>query len=288
MYWARWTAVTNPMDALAQTPTATGPAGGSQITQPLVGPPIMGPEGYQFFISTESAFVEAAVARLIPNDGLGPGGLEAGCSFFIDHQLAGDYGLFARHYTVGPWATDAPPLWGYQLQFLPREIYQIGIRGTNDYCQKQYENTFDQLTGQQQDEVLSALEQGQVNLGDLPSTVFFAFLHDDTVWGFFSDPMYGGNANKVGWLLTGYPAANVDQYPDLVGKTDTNLGLPPMSIAEMQQAMAQPAPAGMPGAGAAPTAVTSGPVTLTPSAPISGTATLTTTLPITATPASSK
>ena len=37
-------------------------------------------------------FVEAAVARLIPADDLGPGAKEAGAALFIDRQLLSAYG----------------------------------------------------------------------------------------------------------------------------------------------------------------------------------------------------
>jgi gluconate 2-dehydrogenase gamma chain len=39
---------------------------------------------YIFFSSAEGEFIEAAVARLIPADALGPGALEAGVPYFID------------------------------------------------------------------------------------------------------------------------------------------------------------------------------------------------------------
>src|SRR4051812_47485145 len=43
---------------------------------------------YVFLARAEAAFVEAAVARLIPSDGNGPGAIEAGVPAFIDRQLA--------------------------------------------------------------------------------------------------------------------------------------------------------------------------------------------------------
>ncbi|MDF5938993.1 gluconate 2-dehydrogenase subunit 3 family protein [Pseudomonas aeruginosa] len=46
-------------------------------------------ERYQprFFTNTEWAFVNAAVARLIPSDDNGPGAIEAGVPEFIDRQM---------------------------------------------------------------------------------------------------------------------------------------------------------------------------------------------------------
>ena len=45
---------------------------------------------------TEQNEVEAMVETIIPSDSNGPGAKEAGVIFFIDHQLAGDYGNNAR------------------------------------------------------------------------------------------------------------------------------------------------------------------------------------------------
>src|SRR3984893_14060057 len=56
------------------------------------------PQVYGWLTQPEQAFIEAAVARLIPADELGPGAKEAGVSYFIDQQLAGAYGTMARNY----------------------------------------------------------------------------------------------------------------------------------------------------------------------------------------------
>jgi gluconate 2-dehydrogenase gamma chain len=46
-----------------------------------------------FFSADEWAFVRAAVGRLIPSEGPGPGGTEAGFLEFIDRQMEMPYGL---------------------------------------------------------------------------------------------------------------------------------------------------------------------------------------------------
>ena len=61
-------------------------------------------QAYGWLTLPEQAFIEAAVARLIPADELGPGAKEAGVSYFIDRQLAGAYGTMARNYRQGPLA----------------------------------------------------------------------------------------------------------------------------------------------------------------------------------------
>src|SRR5438093_9008310 len=44
-------------------------------------------KAYTFFNPTEAEFIEAAIARLIPNDDLGQGALEADVSYFIDRLM---------------------------------------------------------------------------------------------------------------------------------------------------------------------------------------------------------
>src|SRR5579864_6416970 len=84
------------------------------------------PEAYTFLTAPESAFVEAAVERLIPTDSLGAGGREAGVAFYIDQQLSGQFGYAAKMYKQGPWAADAPADFGYQLPLTPQQVYRLG------------------------------------------------------------------------------------------------------------------------------------------------------------------
>jgi gluconate 2-dehydrogenase gamma chain len=61
-----------------------------------------------FFSAEEWAFVRAAVGRLIPSEGPGPGGIEAGVPEFIDRQMEMPYGHGAYFYLTGPFQTDVP------------------------------------------------------------------------------------------------------------------------------------------------------------------------------------
>src|SRR5206468_547049 len=76
------------------------------------------------------AFVEAAVARLIPADELGPGAKEAGVACFIDRQLVGAWGTMAKMYRQGPWP-EGTPQQGYQSPLTPQQVYRIGIGEVN-------------------------------------------------------------------------------------------------------------------------------------------------------------
>ena len=52
-------------------------------------PPPVEPGPLRFLTTEEAACLDAMVDRLIPSDDLGPGGKAAGCTIFIDRQLAG-------------------------------------------------------------------------------------------------------------------------------------------------------------------------------------------------------
>jgi gluconate 2-dehydrogenase gamma chain len=173
---------------------------------------------YMFLSAAEVAFVDAAVARLIPADELGPGAKEAGVTYFIDQQLFGGWGAMAKMYRQGPHA-EGTPQQGYQSPLTPHEVYRAAIADINGACMKQYGRSFEKLTVAQQDEVLRALDEGKFPMEAVPARFFFNLLLDNTIEGFFSDPIYGGNRDKVGWKLVGFPgvAAVYTQHVDKHG-----------------------------------------------------------------------
>jgi len=173
---------------------------------------------YIVFTPAEAAFVEAAVARLIPADKLGPGALEADVSYFIDQQLAGDYGAGARFYSEGPFGATTD-FQGYQMPLSPRQLYRAGIAATDHYCEETYGKRFVDLTSAQQEEVLHGLETmaGDKDLQEVPGATFFAHLLNDTKDGFFCDPAYGGNRDMIGWKLIGFPGVPA-MYTAVIGQ----------------------------------------------------------------------
>jgi gluconate 2-dehydrogenase gamma chain len=185
----------------------------------------------------EIRFVDAAVARLIPADELGPGAKEAGVTFFIDQQLVSVWGSHGRNYRAGPWL-DGTPEQGFQSRLTPQEIYRIGIREINDHCRVSYEKPFDQLPPEQQDTVLKALEKDGIPLPSLSSKLFFELLWRNTEEGYFADPMYGGNRGKVGWKLLGFPGMPSGAYREHVDNPEPYRA-EPVSILDVQLGHAQ-------------------------------------------------
>ena len=56
--------------------------------------------------------------------------------------------------------------------------------------------------------------------GGLPVRAFWSIAYQNVMEGMFSDPIYGGNKDKIGWKMIGFPgvmannAENVKQYSD--------------------------------------------------------------------------
>lgn len=160
----------------------------------------------RFFNAHEAEAMDAIAARLIPADDLGPGAKEAGVTYFLDGQLAGAWGAGDQFYRQGPFKEGTPEQ-GYQLSFTPAEMIRRGLAGLDEVARKQDGKPFAELDAERQDAWLRAMQAGEVDFSPLPSAVFFQALLQATVEGFFSDPMYGGNRDMVGWKLVGFPGA---------------------------------------------------------------------------------
>ena len=162
-------------------------------------------EKYMFLAPAEVAFLDAAVARLIPADDLGPGAKEAGVTYFIDQQLFGGWGAMAKMYRQGP-HTEGTPQQGYQSPLTPQEVYRAAIAEVNAACAKQYGKSFDKLATAQQDEVLHALDEGRFPLDAVPPRFFFNILLDNTVEGFFRIRSTAATATRLAGSSSASPA----------------------------------------------------------------------------------
>jgi gluconate 2-dehydrogenase gamma chain len=193
------------------------------------------PEAYTYFTEPEATFIEAAVERLIPTDESGPGARSAGVAFFIDQQLLGAFGTAAKTYRGGPWVAGTP-MQGYQLRQTPAEVYRQGIAATEAYCNTTYQSRFNALTAAQQDDVLKGLDGGTIKFDTVPAKTFFEMLLQNTVEGFFADPQYGGNRDKAGWKLIGFPGVAA-YYADKITDYNKAYNVAPVSIADVQQGL---------------------------------------------------
>jgi gluconate 2-dehydrogenase gamma chain len=137
----------------------------------------------------ESDTLEAIVARLIPTDANGPGAVEARAADYIDRALGG-------------------------VLASSRPAYAAGLAAVDQYARSRKGVSFVNLSPEDQDAMLSAMESGTAT-GFIPnSATFFDLVRNHTLQGMFCDPYYGGNANFVGWDLLGYPGVRTVTSPD--------------------------------------------------------------------------
>jgi gluconate 2-dehydrogenase gamma chain len=205
----------------------------AQQAQQPAGVPAQDPAGYAFLNLDEAAFIEALVDHMVPADELTPKGTDIGINTYIDRALAGGWGKGDRLYMQGPWKKGVPAQ-GYQLPLTPAQLFRAGIEATNAHCRKTYGKSFDRIDEAQREEVLVGLSTAKINFDSgLPVRVFWPALYLSVIEGMFSDPIYGGNRNKAGWQMIGFPGAiavhrdHVEQYR---GKPFPNK---PVSISDM-------------------------------------------------------
>ena len=170
-------------NALAQTQEAPRTTG-------TVPPPAHshagGPGLGTFFNSEDAGTVAAFAERLMPGAPGKPGARDADVLNYIDLALSGAYA---------------------DLQY----FYRRGLASLDAYCRKTYREPFRRLSAGQQDEVITALEEGKASEFSWPSAVaFFNTVRTHTMEGMFADPIYGGNKEFAGWRLIGFPGAQVE------------------------------------------------------------------------------
>jgi gluconate 2-dehydrogenase gamma chain len=221
------TGIQQPQSAQAQQPAA--PAAPSAAASSAAA----GPEGYAFLNIEEAAFVEALVDHMVPADDLTPKGTDLGINVYIDRALAGAWGKGDRLYMQGPWKQGVPSQ-GYQLPLTPAQLYRAGIEATNAYCRKTHGKPFDRLEEAQRQEVMVGLATGKVTFeSGLPARVFWSTVYQTVMEGMFSDPIYGGNRNKAGWRMLGFPGAIAVHRDHIEKYRDKEFPIDPVGIADM-------------------------------------------------------
>jgi gluconate 2-dehydrogenase gamma chain len=219
--------------AAAAGTVAVTPTADAQAQQPAAPAAAPASPAYSFLNIEEAAFVEALVDHMIPKDELTGSGTEIGIATYIDRALAGGWGKGDRLYMQGPWKQGAPSQ-GYQLPLTPAQLYRAGIEATNAHCRKTYSKSFDRLDAAQRDEVLVGLSTAKIKFDSgLPARVLWGTLYQTVIEGMYSDPIYGGNRNKAGWAIIGFPgviAVHRDHVEQYRGKPFPNK---PLGISDM-------------------------------------------------------
>jgi gluconate 2-dehydrogenase gamma chain len=221
---------------LAGTALAAGLSDHAEAQQPAPAKaaPAAPPADAEPFVTLtalEAAFIVAAVDTLIPADELSPSGSDCGVAVFIDRQLGSAWGGGAKMYRAGPFQKGKPEQ-GYQLALTPREFFAAGIAAVNAWTRKNHGKDFDRLTPADQVAALKAMEEGKAEFENFSSRAFFLQLHGIAMAGFFSDPIYGGNRDKVGWKVLGFPGLPATYSDKIDAYRDKRYVADPQSIAD--------------------------------------------------------
>ncbi|HEV3372416.1 MAG TPA: gluconate 2-dehydrogenase subunit 3 family protein [Xanthobacteraceae bacterium] len=181
--------------------------------------------------ATEAAFLGAAYDTFIPADQHSPSGTDCGLLAFIDRQLAGAWGGGARLYRSGPFIKGTREQ-GYQLSLTPREFFAAGIKAANEWTRKTYGKDFDRLSGADREAALKAMDAGKAEFNEINAKQFFEMLLESAMEGFFADPIYGGNRDKVSWRMVGYPGLPATYASKALEYRGKKVVIEPQSIAD--------------------------------------------------------
>ena len=197
------------------------------------GAPASAAAGYAFLNLAEAAFIEALVNHMVPADEFSPKGTDLGLHTYIDRALAGGWGKGERLYMQGPWKQGLPSQ-GYQLPLTPAELYRAGIAAADTFCVKTYGKRFEALAAAQRQEFLLNLQAGKVRFENgPPARDFFTTLYQNVMEGMFADPIYGGNRNKAGWKMIGFPGVIAVHHQNVEKYRGKKYSVDPVSISDM-------------------------------------------------------
>jgi gluconate 2-dehydrogenase gamma chain len=76
------------------------------------------------------------------------------------------------------------------------------------------------------------MEEGKAVFDDFDARAFFSQLLSLTMAGFFADPIYGGNRDKVAWKMIGFPGLPATYADKIDAYRDKRYVAEPQSIAD--------------------------------------------------------
>jgi gluconate 2-dehydrogenase gamma chain len=175
----------------------------------------------------ERATIAAAMMRIFPTTDT-PGAREAGCIDFLERYLSGTEYIFAEPDGSGFQKLEPKleKVWAERVRTM-RATYAEGVWKLDALSDELCGAPFVELTEERQDDVLRSLEASEqapvaepepateamtaapieVRLQQAKAEAhmtFFELLVAHTSQGYYSDPIYGGNRDRVGWKAIGW------------------------------------------------------------------------------------
>ncbi|HEX6308705.1 MAG TPA: gluconate 2-dehydrogenase subunit 3 family protein [Longimicrobiales bacterium] len=126
----------------------------------------------------EGRAMRAFAARILPSGDGVPGADEAGVAWFVDRAMMGPFGGM-------------------------KELITAGLADLDARAQAAHSVDFADAAGEQQDEIMRAVE----------ATQFFGMARMLTLAGTFADPSHGGNRDHAGFALLGMEHAPAYRAP---------------------------------------------------------------------------
>lgn len=166
-------------------------------------------EALMFFTPEQYQLTQAAAERIYPKDENGPGAMELNAAIYIDHQLAGSWGINAKEYMSGPFY-EAEETQGSQIRILRKDLFLLGLKALDSYSSNKFKAAFKDLEPEQQDQVLTDFSEDTApDISTVRPSIFFSLLRTLTIEGVYADPLYGGNKNMEGWAMRKYPGTRM-------------------------------------------------------------------------------
>lgn len=190
-------------------------------------------EARMFFTRLEDfRTLEQATERIYPEDEHGPGAIGLGVPYFIDKQMAGEWGVNSKEYMKGPFVQNQESS-GYQSRLNRGDIFLLGLRKMNERSQEHEGENFAVLGKKEQIEILRSFEKGEVEMVGVKSETFFNLLRKMTLEGAYADPLYGGNKDMNGWKMREFPGPR-PAYIDVIEEEEF-VHMDPISLKDYQQ-----------------------------------------------------
>lgn len=190
-------------------------------------------ETRMFFTRFEDFKVlEQATEQIYPEDENGPGAIKLNVPYFIDKQLAGDFGSNKDAYMQGP-VQDVEDISTYQTLMTRGDVMIEGLRKLNAQSQERHDEKFYDAEPEQQVNILQDAESDKMEMDGVRSSVFFGLLRKLTIEGAYADPLYGGNKDMMGWKMREFPGVKA-AYRDTIDSKEFKL-IEPTSLSDYQQ-----------------------------------------------------